>query len=590
MQEVIHVDENWRSRVKPGVVKMFEECLDDPDFLATESFREQCFHIFTHHPTLSDYQIGQFFAKDKASVKFQRHRYQNPAKKQGRPPILSDEQVAAVISYIQDSLTKSHPPTCNDILNFVYDEFRISLIPDTFRHWINRKTEFSTASAAPMEEKRLEVTPEQILSYFAALEHAVDHVPASLVFNLDESGFQRFADARHETVITRKGSPRPLHPVSRSEKRATFLATITASGNFLRPMMIVPRSTIETELLCAGYDSEKVLFATSQEGYITKELFIRYVEHALVPYVRVTRQNINYHGQAVLIMDGCSCHRDARLDEIFDKHGINVIFLPPHSSDQLQPLDVGIFGNQKAAQARIHCHAPMSQQTQQVIRAVSAFQAVAHPYAITAAFRKAGISTCWRDGNVYVEVTIHTAKYVRGIADEGQAPPTAETSESSQCRREATTRIAVSRADWGANQDKYLDEAGYTNYCGEIEDLPILPTTLCEDYVSTIQRDFQGWLLGDISTDEDDEDFVDDQSSDDDTIPCQNGQASTVGDCAVQCPPPPSPRPPAFPGHFAFPQNFATGCSFPYPVFGPLPGYYLHQSIPGIAPPDPTRH
>ena len=35
----------------------------------------------------------------------------------------------------------------------------------------------STASAAPMEENRLGVTPEQILSYFDALEGAVDHVP-----------------------------------------------------------------------------------------------------------------------------------------------------------------------------------------------------------------------------------------------------------------------------------------------------------------------------------------------------------------------------------------------------------------------------
>ena len=563
MQEAIRIDENWQSRVKASAIEMFEKCLQNADFHAASSFREQCFLIFSNFPELSDYQVGQFFGRDKGSVRFQRHRFEHPAQKQGRPPALSEAQSEGVLNYIRESLARSHPPTCNDALNFLYEQFGISLVPDTFRRWINRKTEFSTACAAPMEEKRLNVPPEQIRAYFSTLERAIEQVPAALVLNLDESGFQRFADARHETVITQKGSVRVLHPVSRTEKRATFLGTITASGNFLKPMMIVPRSTIEAELLCAGYDNDKVLFATSQEGYITKDLFIRYIEHVLVPYVRITRENLGYHGHCVLIMDGCSCHRDARLDEIFDKHGIRVIFLPAHSSDQLQPLDVGIFGNQKAAQSRIYCRASMSQQTQQVIRALSAFQAVAHPYAITSAFRKAGVSTKWRDGKVYVQVTVETAKYVRGINDQGQLPPL-------EVRPQERTRVDLHRVDWGPKQDKYLDEAGYTNYSGDLEDLPVVPATLCEDYVSTLQRDFQDWLLGDVSTDEDDDDFVDDDAS----SSSENSQASVGDACPVQVPVPPS-RPPAFPGPVTCFQTFLPPSAFP--GFSPFACPWVHQ-------------
>ena len=75
-----------------------------------------------------------------------------------------------------------------------------------------------------------------------------------------------------------------------------------------------------------------------------------------------------------------------------------------------------------------------------------------------------------------------------------------------------TLRFWITRG-LGPKQDKYLDEAGYTNYSGDLEDLPGVPATLCEDYVSTLQRDFQDWLLGEVSTDDDDDDFVDDDAS-----------------------------------------------------------------------------
>ena len=36
------------------------------------------------------------------------------------------------------------------------------MIPDTFRKWVNRSTAFCTIEAKPMEEKRMEVTGEQV--------------------------------------------------------------------------------------------------------------------------------------------------------------------------------------------------------------------------------------------------------------------------------------------------------------------------------------------------------------------------------------------------------------------------------------------
>lgn len=48
--------------------------------------------------------------------------------------------------------------------------------------------------------------------------------------------------------------------------------------------------------------------------------------------MRVSSENIGYHGHTVLIMDGFGCHIDAELAKIFDQHGVSVVLLTPHSS------------------------------------------------------------------------------------------------------------------------------------------------------------------------------------------------------------------------------------------------------------------
>ena len=64
-----------------------------------------------------------------------------------------------------------------------------------------------------MEEKPMNVTPDQISVYFTTLERAIQNVSTALVLNLDESGLQRLADARHETVIPQKWPVRVIHPI-----------------------------------------------------------------------------------------------------------------------------------------------------------------------------------------------------------------------------------------------------------------------------------------------------------------------------------------------------------------------------------------
>lgn len=214
--------EGWRHWVSASIRSVVEECLTREDFQSCSSFRGQCFLLFERYPTLSNSDIAAFFDCDPQSVRFQRQHFQTPAKSPGRPPLFTTEQSELVLGYIEDCLAQSQAPTCNDVLNFIFENLELDVLPDSLRHWINRKTSFKTTTAPPMEKKRTEVTVAHIFEYFEALQRATDGVPAALVMNIDESGFQRFADARNETVIVPKECQHPVHGVARDEKPRHF--------------------------------------------------------------------------------------------------------------------------------------------------------------------------------------------------------------------------------------------------------------------------------------------------------------------------------------------------------------------------------
>lgn len=113
---------------------------------------------------------------------------------------------------------------------------------------------------------------------------------------------------------------------------------------------------------------------------------------------------------------------------------------PPHSSDQTQACDLGLFGNLKAAQSRINVPDGMSLQSRQVIRITSAFQATCHPLAVTSAFRRAGISNVLRNGCLYAVVTPGTCSGVR--------EPLAEWSQRVLPNRFDKARISIGEGTW----------------------------------------------------------------------------------------------------------------------------------------------
>lgn len=518
--DVARLRRKWQQPISTAITD------DNIQFCST--FRDQISFLLCRVPDVPIQQLAALFQVNPKSIADQIGKIRNPPKRIGRPYAMNPTEITAVLEFVTNAIGRNDPVTVNDCLNFLYRQFELDVLPDTFRGWLNDHTCFATVKAKPMERERMSVTIKSIEAYFDRLEAAIRDVPAAMIFNLDESGFDRYCDASSNVVILPKGCDQARYAVDRKEKRATLLAVVACDGTTAKPLVIVPRKTVDSEMICAGFTESQAVYANSDTGYISLHLFERYLEHVLIPHIWLKRHELGYEGWAVLTYDNCSCHSSDRIDELLCSNGIRQVPLPPHSSDQTQACDLGLFGNMKAAQSRIHPPEEYSTQSKQLIRMLCAFQATCHPFAVTSAFRSAGLSTTFRDGKLYATVTRWTAKYIR-------SPPAEWAAMKTQNRNEP---VSLNDGFWGERADQLMDDLGMNVFIEEDLEMdemavptePLPPDANCHlmTEVPEFVRQFWDGELPDSD--------ADDNQFDEDVILVRRGREHGTSSCSAQPP------------------------------------------------------
>jgi hypothetical protein len=207
-----------------------------------------------------------------------------------------------------------------------------------------------------MEDHRVDVTPEVIADYLQNAIALIDDLPAHLLFNADEMGHQEWAD-RHERTcfvpVFHQGD-QVGYPVSRAGKRITLLAYIATDGSHTKPLVIVPWKTLDANFRLRGLTSEKVQIASQSKSYIDIRIFEKLLVEIFTPALKRRREIYGYGGTAVLILDNCTSHGPERVHLLCAENNLVPLFLPPHSSNQLQPLDFSVFSLTKRLFIRVH--------------------------------------------------------------------------------------------------------------------------------------------------------------------------------------------------------------------------------------------
>ena len=268
----------------------------------------------------------------------------------GRPTLLDEKQHKGLLEFVKNSYNAKMPCTYEQVRDFLYENFDISVNIVSLRSYIARCNDMRTCIGHPLEDTRLFSDTKQIDEYFDQIKELMNFcIPASFILNIDEVGFQDYSDNGDIMCIV------PIEyvgneiaiPVNRETKRSTLLAGIYADGSRAKSMIVLTRSTIETELYEFGYTPDKILFGYSESGFMNTQLFMKWAKNCLFPEIAQRRCFFNYDGPMLLFLDGFGVHLCDEFTELCVEHNVFLQLFPPHTSDQLQFLDLGIFAIHK---------------------------------------------------------------------------------------------------------------------------------------------------------------------------------------------------------------------------------------------------
>ena len=341
------------------------------EYKELQNHREQIFFLYSQSEAHSiqtkkkiklTYQdIGTLFGVSYSTIRYHLEQFireiENSTKKNGRPFSLNDSEIEKTKIWLD---SREKPAKYANLREFCLTHFNKDLDYSTMLLLLE-KCGYVSVDAKPMEEPRYDAPFSEIEAFFKKLAEISEmKIPPAFILNLDEEGHDTFVDAierkvfvKKEKVLTRNGEF--YYPVKRIPNRTTFLGCITANGDFLRPLLITKRKTVDTSLILRGYTAHKFQLAYSLKGYITKDIFNAWITEVLVPYITEMRDSCSYTGPGIILLDGCTCHQTAVLDQICTENNMMTIFFPSHTSNQLQPCDLGMFSVHKTNIRQLDC-------------------------------------------------------------------------------------------------------------------------------------------------------------------------------------------------------------------------------------------
>ena len=125
--------------------------------------------------------------------------------------------------------------------------------------------------------------------------------------------------------------------ITSAEKGQTTTTVIcgNAAGHFVPPLLIFPRVKQNIDLM-RGAPQGSIQY-NCKSGLMQKEIFVAWSKH-FIQYTATTKEN-----PCLLILDGHSTHKKRlELIDVARESGMTIVFLPPHCTHRMQPLDVTV--------------------------------------------------------------------------------------------------------------------------------------------------------------------------------------------------------------------------------------------------------
>jgi hypothetical protein len=318
----------------------------------------------------------------------------------GRPPYLLSHEDDALVSFVALRDEIGFAAGRNEVQTAAWT-IRKHRIPDSgppgtdwYRNWRQNHPQLAPKTMKAMERERraFEASdPANIETFYQDLERTtvVHGIGPSELWNEDEVGIRMGVVRGRNQVLVVRGTRRQRPQVHDFDNResTTMIGAGNAIGDVIPPYMIF--KVFPTESWATADVDDNIRFARSETGFSNGEIMMDWIKHfnsfswkssakaqrsgktleewfGCNEHLQVTRS----HGQRqrveqpprernpgsqifrLLIIDGFTGHTSIDVLEYCLDFDIIIIFLPPHSTHLMQPMDIGVFQPLKNAHQR----------------------------------------------------------------------------------------------------------------------------------------------------------------------------------------------------------------------------------------------
>jgi len=204
-------------------------------------------------------------------------------------------------------------------------------------------------------QRKLCEDPERIRAWFELVKNTINKHGILLgdTYNFDETGFQmgQISASKVVTATDRLGRPKQIKPTN--TEWVTLIQGACADGSLVPPFIIMKGKEFNQAWFYQGLPSTWT-FSVSANGWTTNQIGLKWIQH----FEKHTRAK-TISSKRLLILDNHDSHTTSEFRTFCEDKNIVLLWMPPHSSHLLQPLDVGCFGPLKTA---------FSKQNQNLIR------------------------------------------------------------------------------------------------------------------------------------------------------------------------------------------------------------------------------
>ena len=183
---------------------------------------------------------------------------------------------------------------------------------------------------------------EVIRSWFPKLRiPAIQAIKPENRYNMDEHGIMEGQGGNG--LVVGSAAIRAIHQKQPGSRAWTsILECISATGRAISPLVIYKGKTIQQQWFPSDLRQFKEWhFAATKKGWTEDSIAVEWLEKVFLPYTDTTEPRL-------LILDGHGSHTTTDFMSLCHQNNVHLLFLPPHSSHVLQPLDVGVFAAMKA--------------------------------------------------------------------------------------------------------------------------------------------------------------------------------------------------------------------------------------------------